>query len=57
LHLLDFEGDIYGEAVRIDFVHYLRPVLPFDSVGALIDQMRADVDLARHVVDEDSEFA
>ena len=57
LHLLDFEGDIYGEAVRIDFVQYLRPVLPFDSVGALIDQMRADVDLARHVVDEDSEFA
>ncbi len=57
LHLLDFEGDIYGEAVRIDFVQYLRAVLPFDSVEALIDQMRADVDLARRVVDEDSGFA
>jgi riboflavin kinase/FMN adenylyltransferase len=56
LHLLDFEGDIYGEAVRVDFVKYLRPVLPFDSVKALIEQMRTDVDLARRVVDEDPGF-
>ena len=57
LHLLDFDGDIYGEVVRVDFVRYLRPVLPFDSVQALIEQMRADVDLARHVVDEDPGIA
>jgi riboflavin kinase/FMN adenylyltransferase len=56
LHLLDFEGDIYGEVVRVDFVQYLRPVLPFDSVGALIEQMREDVGLARRVVDEDPGF-
>ena len=57
LHLLDFDGDIYGEVVRVDFVRYLRPVLPFDSVRALIEQMRADVDLARRVVDEDPGIA
>ena len=57
LHLLDFDGDIYGEAVRVDFVQYLRPVLPFDSAEALIEQMRSDVDLARRVVDEDPGFA
>jgi len=56
LHLLDFEGDIYGEVVRVDFVQYLRPVLPFDSVGALIEQMHEDVGLARRVVDEDPGF-
>lgn len=53
LHLMDFEGDLYGERVRVDFVEYLRPVVPFDSVGALVDQMRADVDEARDVLVRD----
>lgn len=56
LHLLDFEGEIYGESVRVDFVQYLRPVLPFGNVQALIEQMRVDVELARRVVDEDPSF-
>jgi len=56
LHLLDFEGDIYGEAVRVDLVQYLRPVLPFDSAAALIEQMKTDVESARRVIDEDPGF-
>ncbi len=47
LHLLDFDGDLYGEEVRVDFVERLRDVRPFDSVGALVDQMREDVEAAR----------
>ena len=50
VHLLDFEDDIYGEEVRVDFVHYLREIHPFDSQRALIDQMREDVDEARAVL-------
>lgn len=50
LHLLDFEGDLYGEEVRVDFIQMLRDVLPFDSVQALVEQMRADVDDAREVL-------
>jgi riboflavin kinase / FMN adenylyltransferase len=51
LHLLDFEGDLYGEEVRVDFVEYLREVLPFDSASALVDQMKEDVEAARASVD------
>lgn len=51
LHLLDFEGDLYGEEVRVDFVERLRDVLPFDSVPALVEQMRADVEEAREVLE------
>lgn len=51
LHLLDFDRDIYGEEVRVDFVRYLRPVRPFASVAALVDQMREDVEAARRAVD------
>jgi len=51
LHLMDFDGDIYGEDVRVDFVLRLRDVEPFDSVKALVAQMRKDVDLAQSVLE------
>jgi riboflavin kinase/FMN adenylyltransferase len=50
VHLLDYEGDLYGEILRVDFIRFLRPVEPFDSVEALVRQMRADVARARAVL-------
>ncbi len=54
LHLLDFDADLYGERLRVDFIEYLRPVAPFDSVQALVEQMRRDVDQARAVLAGDA---
>jgi len=51
LHLLDYEGNLYGEEVRVDFVDRLREVRPFDSVAGLVEQMREDVEAARQVLD------
>ena len=51
LHLLDFDRDIYGEEVRVDFVEYLREIRPFASVEALVEQLREDVQAARAAVD------
>jgi len=51
LHLLDFDADIYGEEVRVDFIEYLRAIEPFTTVAALVDQIRADVDDAREAVE------
>jgi riboflavin kinase/FMN adenylyltransferase len=48
--LLDFEGDLYGEEVRVDFVQHLRDVRPFDGVPALIAQMGKDVEAARRAL-------
>jgi len=45
--LLDFSGDLYGEAARLSFVHRLRDELAFDSVDDLVAQMGRDVDQAR----------
>jgi riboflavin kinase/FMN adenylyltransferase len=47
LHLLDFDRDIYGEELRVDFIEYLREIRPFATVAALVDQMKADVERAR----------
>lgn len=51
LHLLDFDTDIYGEEVRVDFVEHLRAIEPFTTVQALVDQIREDVDAARRVLE------
>jgi len=50
LYLIDFEGDLYGEEIRVDFVERLRDVLPFGGVDELIVQMGRDVDAARRVL-------
>lgn len=42
LYLMDFSGDLYGRELRVDFCERLRDIRPFDSVEALIAQMRED---------------
>lgn len=46
LHLLDFDGDLYGELVRVEFLTRLRDVQPFGSAGELVEQMRRDREAA-----------
>lgn len=50
LHLLDFDGDLYGTRLRVDFVGRLREVRSFETADALVDQMRVDVAEARHLL-------
>lgn len=40
---LDFDGDLYGEHMAIDFVARVRDTVRFESVDALVEQMHADV--------------
>lgn len=42
-YILDFDEDIYGETLRLEFWHRLRDELKFDSVEELISQMDRDV--------------
>ena len=46
-HLLDFEGDLYGEEARVRFVARLRGEERFASVDALVAQMARDCAAAR----------
>jgi riboflavin kinase/FMN adenylyltransferase len=48
--LLDFEGDLYGEEARVEFVAHLRPQVKFDSVQELVDQTTRDVATTRRVL-------
>ena len=43
-HLMDFEGDLYGGRVRLEFVRRLRDELKFDTVEGLQQQVDHDID-------------
>ena len=43
VHLLNFKGEIYGEYVKIDFVHRLRDEVKFSSPQELVEQLERDV--------------
>src|SRR3954463_13276069 len=48
-YLLDFEGDLYGETLRIAFLARMRGEKRFESVDELVAQMRRDADQAREI--------
>lgn len=48
-YLIDFEGDLYGETLRVAFTKRLRGEKRFESVDALVEQMGRDVEEARQI--------
>jgi len=49
-YLLDFDRDIYGEMMRLEFVARLRDELKYASVDALIKQIQTDVEQTREIL-------
>ena len=47
VHLMDFNGDIYGRYIHVDFLHKLRSEIRFGSLEELVIQIRKDVVAAR----------
>jgi riboflavin kinase/FMN adenylyltransferase len=50
-HLLDFEGDLYGRVLRVEFQERLREERTFDGPEALLRQVRDDIGRARRMLD------
>ncbi len=49
-YLLDFDDDLYGRQLRLEFVARLRDELKFPSLEALIEQMHRDVEKTREIL-------
>jgi riboflavin kinase/FMN adenylyltransferase len=49
-HLFDFDGDLYGRELEVEFVARLRAEERFDNVDAMIEQMHRDAAAARAVL-------
>ena len=50
-HLIGFDGDLYGQQLRIAFLERMRGEKRFDSVEALVEQMQRDLVQAREIAD------
>jgi riboflavin kinase/FMN adenylyltransferase len=50
VHVFDFDGDLYGQRLEVEFVAKQRDELKFDSLDALIVQMRRDCEQARQLL-------
>jgi len=45
--LLDFDGDLYGQTIRVEFYHHIRDEVRFDSLDALKNQIQSDAEATR----------
>jgi len=50
-HLLDFEGDLYDEIVRLSFFARLRDEQKFPDAQALMERITRDIARAREILD------
>jgi riboflavin kinase/FMN adenylyltransferase len=50
VHLLDFDGDLYGKKIRVNFVQRIRDEKKFSGIEALANQIRKDIDEARELI-------
>lgn len=55
VHLIDYQGDLYGREMRVEFLDRLRGEQRFGSVSELVAQIRRDVEAARAAVARASE--
>lgn len=49
-HLLNFSGDLYGKALSVRFLHFLRPEMKFGSLDELVAQIGRDAARARELL-------
>jgi riboflavin kinase/FMN adenylyltransferase len=49
-HILDFDRDLYGQEVKLEFAARLRDELKFSSVDELIKQIKADIARTREIL-------
>jgi riboflavin kinase/FMN adenylyltransferase len=53
-HIFDFDGDLYGKRIHVDFIAKLRHMLTFEGAEELIEQMNVDAVDARRMLAEDA---
>jgi len=50
-HILDFNSDLYGHPINLEFVEYLRPEEKFPSAQGLLKQIQRDIEETREILE------
>ena len=50
VHILDFNDDIYGHKIRINFIQRIRDEIKFSNISELSDQIKKDIVKAREIL-------
>lgn len=50
VHLFDFDRDIYGRSLLVEFVQFIRPEKKFDGIDALLQQIKVDCKIAKKIL-------
>jgi riboflavin kinase / FMN adenylyltransferase len=50
VHALDFDGDLYGKVIGVEFTHHLRDELKFPDAESLMTEIRRDIARARELL-------
>jgi riboflavin kinase / FMN adenylyltransferase len=50
VHILDFDGDLYGREIEVEFIERIRDELKFDSIASLAAEMERDKQRARAIL-------
>ena len=50
VHVFDFSGDLYGRLIEVEFIAKLRDEVKFDSLDAMVVQMKIDAEVAREML-------
>jgi riboflavin kinase/FMN adenylyltransferase len=50
VYLFDFSGELYAQSLTVEFVDFIRPEAKFESVDALVAEMKRDVEKARAIL-------
>jgi len=53
VHALDFDGDLYGKVIGVEFTHHLRDELKFPDAESLMEEIRRDIARARGLLGAD----
>ena len=50
VYIFDFDDDIYGQSIGVDFLAQIRGDMRFSGAQELIDRMNIDVEMARNAL-------
>ncbi len=50
IHVLDFNGDLYGQQLEVELLGRLRPISTFSNANELVEQLKIDIQQTRKLV-------